>query len=89
MRERALRYCIETFTGKQNECVLRMIFNNDAIDSNVIFEREQKYNEIDLKLSLHEQISHTLFFDFKRMSIIIKNKGMVGLLKIACKHYCR
>lgn len=86
MRERALRYCTETFTGKQNEKILNMILNAHEIDENIIKQRNELYGKINKNLTLREKIAHTVFFDFKRMCIITKTQGLGELLKIAKRH---
>ena len=89
MRERALRYCTETFNGKQNEKVLNMILDAHEINENIIQQRKELYGKIDKNLTLREKIAHTIFFDVKRMYIITKTQGIRELLKVAKRHIIR
>lgn len=89
MRERALRYCTETFNGKQNEKILNMILDAHKINENIIQHRKRLYGKIDKNLTLREQIAHTIFFDVKRMYIITKTQGIRELLKVAKRHIWR
>ena len=89
IRERALRYCIEAFSGKQNEKILNMILNAHEIDGNIIKRRNELYSKIDKNLTLREKIAHTVFFDVKRMYIITQTQGLSELLKIAKRHIRR